>query len=70
MISEVFALYLESLVALWQGLARGGSLQLILIALAIWWFFCRDGRRCCCSCRCCGCRCGRCNCDTGDDEEK
>jgi hypothetical protein len=67
MITEVLIQYLESLVAFWQGLARGGHLNLIVIALVIWWLACRRGR-CCCACRHCGCRCGHCRCDP--DEEK
>lgn len=67
MISDAIAFYLESLIAFWQGLVRGGHLHLIFVALAIWWFLCRKGR-CCRACRHCGCRCGRCRCE--HDEEK
>ena len=67
MIIEVFTQYLESVAAFWQGLAGGGHLRLILIGLAIWWFWCRKGRGCC-ACGHCGCRCGHCKCD--DDEDK
>ena len=62
MIADALALYFNVLVAFWQGMARGGDLQLLLIGLALWWFFfCRGRWRC--GCRHCGCWCGRCRCD-------
>ncbi len=60
MIADALDLYFNVLVAFWQGIARGGGLQLLLIGLALWWFFCCRGR---CACRQCGCWCGRCRCD-------
>ena len=62
MIADAIALYFNVLVAFWSGMARGGGLQLLLIGLALWWFFsCRGRWRC--GCRHCGCWCGRCQCD-------
>lgn len=65
MLSEVIRLYLETVTAFWQSLARGGFWKLLLIGLAIWWFLCRRGR-CWGSCSICGCRCGCCTCDDED----
>ncbi len=62
MIADALALYFNVLVAFWSGMARGGGLQLLLIGLALWWFFCCRGRWRC-GCGHCGCWCGRCRCD-------
>ena len=67
MLSEVLRLYLETVTAFWQSLARVGLWPLILIGLAIWWFVWRQGRWCC-SCIICGCSCGCCRCDEEEDE--
>jgi len=62
LITEALSIYFNVVVAFWQGMIRGGGLQWLLIALAIWWLF--GGRvRCKCGCGHCGCWCGRCKCD-------
>ncbi len=55
MFGEAMMWYLESVWALWRGMAGGGMLPLLLLCFAIWLIFCRRGGCCCCRCRC---RCG------------
>ncbi len=70
MIADALTLYFNVVVAFWQGIVRIGSLQLVLIGLALWWFFgrgrCGRGR---CGCGECGCWCGRCKCNKAEAED-
>ena len=65
MLAEALSWYWESLTAFWSGMARGGLLRLLVVAMVLWWLF---GRKCRCwsSCPRCGCWCGRCRCKEVD----
>jgi hypothetical protein len=61
-IADALTLYFNIVVAFWQGMVRIGSTQLLLIGLALWWFFGRG----CCGCGECRCWCGRCRCNKAE----
>lgn len=67
MLAEALSWYLESLVAFWSGIARGGVLRLLVVGLILWWIF---GRKCRCwsACPRCGCWCGHCRCREVDPD--
>lgn len=72
MIADLFAVYMDNLVAFYGAIFGGGIFKLAFIAFVMWWFFCRRRGRC--GCGHCGCWCGSCRCDqvrmNGKDEEK